>query len=107
MSEVKKEQKAKMPAAESKKTEMPKIQESMMYVGPTIAGMAIQNTVYTEKPEALKEAQKECPELGNLYLPIKQYATAERMIRTKTGYIHEAYKKALEYKEHKKEGGTI
>lgn len=82
--------------------------ESMMYVGPTIPGVAIQNTVYTEMPEALEEAQKECPEFGNLYLPIMKYAMAEQMIRKKNGYIYTAYKKALEYKETRsKEGGTI
>lgn len=82
--------------------------ESMMYVGPTILGVAIQNTVYTEMPEALEEAQKECPEFGNLYLPIMKYAMAEQMIRKKSGYIYTAYKKALEYKETRsKEGGII
>lgn len=106
MSEVKRPQKeAKAPAAEPKrKTATP---EPMMYVGPTIHGVAVQNTVYTAKPEALKEAQKECPEFGNLFLPIAQCAMAERMIRMKTGYVFEAYKKALEYKETRKEGGTI
>lgn len=84
------------------------VKEAMMYVGPTIPGVAIQNTVYAEIPEALEEAQKECPEMGNLYLPIMKYAMAEQMIRKKYGYIYTAYKKALEYKETRnKEGGTI
>lgn len=86
----------------------PAANEPMMYVGPTIPGVAIQNTVYTEMPEALEEAQKECPEFGNLYLPIMKYAMAEQMIRKKSGYIYTAYKKALEYKETRsKEGGII
>lgn len=106
MSEVKRPQKeAKAPAAEPKRKEAPKA--PMMYVGPTIHGVAIQNTVYTKKPDALEEAQKECHEFGNLFLPIAQCAMAERMIRMKSGYVFEAYKKALEYKETKKEGGTI
>lgn len=106
MSEVKRPQKeAKAPAAEPKRKEAPKA--PMMYVGPTIHGVAIQNTVYTKKPDALEEAQKECPEFGNLFLPIAHCAMAERMIRMKSGYVFEAYKKALEYKEAKKEGGTI
>lgn len=106
MSEVKRPQKeAKAPAVEPKKKDAPK--EPMMYVGPTIHGVAIQNTVYTAKPEALKEAQKECPEFGNLFLPITKCAMAERMIRMKNGYIFEAYKKALRYKETRKEGGMI
>lgn len=107
MSEVKRPQKeAKAPAAEPKRKEAPKA--PMMYVGPTIHGVAIQNTVYTKKPDALEEAQKECPEFGNLYLPIMKYAMAEQMIRKKSGYIYTAYKKALEYKETRsKEGGII
>lgn len=100
----------------AKKAAKPKVQAAekesaakgpMMYVGPTIPGVAVQNTVYTEKPEALEEAQKECPEIGNLYLPIMKYAMAEQMIRKKTGYIYTAFNKALEYKETRKEGGTI
>ena len=107
MTEVKKkhQQKAKA-AAKTKRTPETK-QEPMMYVGPTVPGVAIQNTVYTEKPEGLKEAQKECPEFGNLYLSIGKYAMAEKMIRAGEGYVHEAYKKALEYKEKRKEGGTF
>ena len=31
-------------------------QENLMYVGPTIPGIGIQNRVYTEIPEAAKEA---------------------------------------------------
>lgn len=86
----------------------PTANEPMMYVGPTIPGVAIQNTVYAGMPEALKEAQKDCPEFGNLYLPIMKCAMAEQMIRKKNGYIYAAYKKALEYKEaRKEEGGTI
>lgn len=100
---AKKVAKSKAPVADKE----PAVKEPMMYVGPTIPGVAVQNTVYTEKPEALEKAQKECPEFGNLYLPIMEYAMAEQMIRKKTGYIYTAFNKALEYKETRKEGGTI
>lgn len=106
MSEVKKPQKeAKAPSTETK-VGVPQEEQQMMYVGPTINGVAIQNMVYEKKPDALEKAQKVCPEISNLFLPVRKYATAERMIRMRSGYIYEAYKKALEYKA-KKEGGNI
>lgn len=59
---AKKAAKPKVQAAEKESA----AKEPMMYVGPTIPGVAVQNTVYTEKPEALEEAQKECPYLAIL-----------------------------------------
>ena len=70
-----------------------------MYVGPTIPGVAIQNVVYTQVPEAAVEAKKECPEIANLFIPIEKYGTAEEMIRKRNGYIFNAYERAMEYKE--------
>ena len=78
--------------------------ERLMYVGPTIPGIGIQNRVYTEIPEAAATACKEVPEMRNLFIPILKYPAAEQMLRTGKGYIFSAYKKALEYKENK-EGG--
>ena len=40
-------------------------QENLMYVGPTIPGIGIQNRVYTEIPEAAKEASDSRRTLGN------------------------------------------
>lgn len=57
---VKKAAKPKAPATAKDSAS----KEPMMYVGPTIPGVAVQNTVYTAKPEALEEAQKECPNSG-------------------------------------------
>jgi hypothetical protein len=78
--------------------------EKLMYVGPTIAGVGIQNRVYTEIPEGAKEAFKEVPEMRNLFVPILTYPAAETMIRTKKGYIFSAYRKALEFKESRNGG---
>lgn len=77
-------------------------QENLMYVGPTIPGIGIQNRVYTEIPEAVKEASKEVPEMRNLFIPVIKYPIAEKMLRERKGYIFSAFKKALEYKT---EGG--
>lgn len=75
----------------------------VMYVGPTIAGVAIQNTVYTEIPDGALEAAKELPAIRNLFVPIREYPAAEQMLRTGKGYIASAWKKALAYKN---EGGV-
>lgn len=92
---------AAQPAAKHKEK---RENEKRMYVGPTIPGVATQNVVYAMIPEGLKQAIKENPEMGNLCIPVKEYGAAEKMIRTGSGYIASAYKKALEYKEKRKGG---
>lgn len=74
-------------------------QENLMYVGPTIPGIGIQNRVYTEIPEAAKEACKDVPEMRNLFIPVIKYPIAEKMLRERKGYIFSAFRKAQEYKE--------
>jgi len=73
--------------------------EPLMYVGPTIAGVAIQNRVYKGIPEGLKQAIEDMPEFGNLLLPVKDYAMAEEMIRTGKGFVASAYRRAAHYKK--------
>ena len=70
-----------------------------MYVGPTLQGIAIQNRVYTEIPEGAAEAIAKDPELGNLFIPIREYPKANKMLREKSGYIFSAYAKALKLKK--------
>lgn len=99
--------KAKTATAEEVKeteaaAEVESEQEKLMYVGPTIPGIAIQNVVYTEIPKTAAEVCEEVPEMRNLFIPILKYPAAEQMLRTRNGYIYSAYKKALDYKE---EGG--
>ena len=74
-------------------------QEPVMYVGPTLTGFAIQNRVYTEIPETAKAKFGGNPELANLFVEIRQYPKANRMLREKTGYIYSAYMKALELRK--------
>lgn len=68
----------------------------VMYVGPTIPGIGSQNQVFTEIPASAQEAFKKEPELGNLFIAIKDYPEANAMLREKRGYIHSAFNKALE-----------
>lgn len=88
-------------AVEEVKTEP----EKLMYVGPTIPGLAIQNTVYTEIPKAAAEAFKKEPQMRNLFVPILRYPAAEKSMRKGKGIIFRAYNKALKYKENKEKGG--
>lgn len=75
-----------------------KEQERIMYVGPTVPGIGINNAVYTEIPADAKEVIKKVPEIGNLFMPIMQYSEANVMLREKRGYIYNAYQKARNIK---------
>ena len=71
----------------------------LMYVGPTIPDLAIQNRVYTDIPQgALNKIEKE-PELRNLFIKITDYPKANRMLREKDGYIFRAFEKALKLRK--------
>ena len=83
---------AKMPEAK-------KAASKKMYVGPTVTGFAIQNRVYTDIPDGAKEKLKEAPELGNLFIEVRDYPKANKMLRERTGYIFSAYVKALELRK--------
>lgn len=65
-----------------------------MYVGPTIPGIGIQNRVYKEIPKEAAQRAKEVPEVNLLFLPVKDYPMANKMLRERTGYLYDAYCKA-------------
>ena len=61
-----------------------------MYVGPTVPG--IQNRVYTGIPQEVKDiVNGGNPLIGELFIKIRDYPVAERMIREKKGYLYNAY----------------
>ena len=72
--------------------------QPLMYVGPTIPGIAIQNTVYEPVPEAAMEAAKGLPVFLDLFIPIMKYPDAEQQIRKGTGRLYSAFTKALTLK---------
>ena len=86
--EAKTAPKAKRKTAEKK--------EPRMYVGPTIPGIGIQNRVYTEIPKEAQEQAEKTPEIGLLFIPVKGYPIANKMLREGTGYLYDAYQKANE-----------
>lgn len=72
--------------------------EPVMYVGPTVNGIGIQNRVYTEIPESAKELFQKAPEIRNLFVPVREYPAACRMLRERRGYIYSAFMRALDFK---------
>ena len=70
----------------------------IVYVGPTIPGVANRNTAYDDTPsEALQAAIQNAPYLGNLVVPISGLADAMAQIRNRSGAVYTLYKKALTY----------
>lgn len=88
----------KTPIIHETVQEIPK-RENVMYVGPTVHGIGIQNRVYSEIPEEAKGAIAENPMIGNLFISIRDYPKANKMLREKQGYIYSAYMEALELKK--------
>ena len=66
----------------------------LMYVGPTVPGIGIQNRVYTEIPKEAKERAEKMPEIRLLFIPVKDYPMANQMLREGTGYLYDAYCRA-------------
>ena len=67
-----------------------------IYVGPTITGVAVRNSVYGALPESLEKAIQAKPYLGGLCVPITKLAGAMDQIDRQKGGIYTLYKKALE-----------
>lgn len=88
---------AVVPAAPKPKTKAA-ARGAVMYVGPTMPGIGIQNQVLKEIPESVQAMIKGEPEIGNLFIAIKDYPEANAMLREKRGYIYSAFNKALDMK---------
>ncbi len=86
--------------AKKAKTALP---GSRMYVGPTISGIGIQNRVYTAIPADAEEKAGQMPEIRHLFIPVKEYPIANKMLREKKGYIYSAFCKVGAFKN----GGKV
>lgn len=63
-----------------------------MYVGPTVSGIGIQNRVYTDIPQEVVDLMNGGhPVIGDLFIQIRDYPAANRMLREKKGYLYNAY----------------
>jgi len=67
----------------------------IVYVGPTIPGVATRNTTYSEMPESLKKAAEAAPYLAGLCVPVASLSAAMDQIRHKKGAFYTLYQKAL------------
>lgn len=63
-----------------------------MYVGPTVPGIGIQNRVYTGIPQEVVDLMDNGNRvIGDLFIQIRDYPAANRMIREQKGYLYNAY----------------
>nr|DAO39123.1 MAG TPA: hypothetical protein [Caudoviricetes sp.] len=71
----------------------------LMYVGPTIVGVASHGTVLNNGlTESLKATIEKEPAIRGLLIPIENAAAALREIDTKTGATYSLYEKVANYK---------
>ena len=69
----------------------------VVYCGPTVPGVAVQYTVYTNgTPTALAEAIKEKPILGGLVVPLDKLPEVRRQFHDGAGRYYTLYRKAQE-----------
>ena len=67
----------------------------VVYCGPTIPGVAVQYTTYTNgTPAALTEAIKEKPVLGGLVVPLDKLPEVRRQFHAGAGRYYTLYRKA-------------
>ena len=67
----------------------------VVYCGPTVPGVAVQFTTYTNGvPTALEEAIKEKPFMAGLVVPLDQLPDAMNKLRKGYGHIYRLYRKA-------------
>lgn len=69
----------------------------IVYVGPTIIGVATRNTTYDGIPESLQAAIQTAPFFRDLCVPVSGLAAAMDQIRKRNGAIYTLYKKALKF----------
>lgn len=79
----------------SKRATKPAKPGKVVYVGPTITGVATRNAVYADLPESLSRAIQATPYLGGLCVPIPQLSGALEQLDRRQGGIYTLYTKAL------------
>lgn len=77
--------------AKAKKTEQ--TAGMVVYVGPTVPGVANQNTFYSNGiPTPLAEAIAKNPAMGGLVIPLDQLPDAMKKLRGGCGHIYRLYR---------------
>jgi hypothetical protein len=73
--------------------------ETVVYVGPTIPGVASHNTVFNNGlPQGVTDAIANEPAFNNLLVPVNGLAAALSDIANKRGATYAFYEKAANYK---------
>lgn len=71
----------------------------VVYIGPTIIGVASHSTVFNNGlPETLKAATEREPAFKGLVIPVSRLAAALKEIETKSGATYALYVKVADYK---------
>ena len=68
----------------------------IVYVGPTMYGIATRNTVYSEIPAALAAEIESRPFLRDLCISVQELPGALQQIREKRGFFYTLYQKAMQ-----------
>ena len=88
-----------MPEKKSTKQEAPKtVKEPVIYIGPSIVGVATKGTVYKNglTPQ-MDRAVKELPALNTLLVEIGKITQARKDLKNKESAVSICYVKAEEY----------
>ena len=88
-----------MPERKSTKQEAPKtVKEPVIYIGPSIVGVATKGTVYKNglTPQ-MGKAVKELPALNTLLVEIGKITQARKDLKNKESAVSICYEKAEEY----------
>lgn len=73
--------------------------ETLVYVGPTIVGVASHSTIFNNGlPDNLKAAIDKEPAFNGLVIPVNRLAGALKEIETKSGATFSLYEKVADYK---------
>ena len=65
------------------------------YIGPTITGVAIRNTIYSAAPAGLLKAIEAAPYMRGLCIPVNRLAVATDQIRRRSGASWTLYAMAV------------
>lgn len=70
---------------------------TVVYIGPSLRGVADRNTIYNNGlPKELTGEIEKKPSLANLLVPLPQLAEAMKQINTRQGAYYAFYQKALQ-----------
>jgi|GEM_PF-856752 len=75
------------------------VTEALVYVGPSIMGVATNGTIFNNGPsKELRTAIEKEPAFTNLLIPVSGLSGANQEIDNKTGAIYELYKRVSSYR---------